>query len=228
VGWNGTDHACIQDFLYGRKLEHDAARLDRGVRNDGYSIVSTDLYQERKALKEAGNPAQLMMKLTLNCLFGKTIEKGRLIKLNVSEAEADWQERLRRLTGRVRAFYFTGGIRNSCDVHSQVIIEERVHSLDHKAWPHIGSAILSQSKVLMERLFERIEEHAYYIDTDSCHMSLAEWKKVESEFLGTELGCFHNDYDYPYVKAVKGIYLTKKVYYERLCDDEGEVFKDHF
>jgi hypothetical protein len=190
VGWDGSDHSTIQDFLYGRKQEHDAVKLNGGVGNDGYARVSTHLFGERKVLKAAGNPAQLIMKLNMNCLFGKAIEKRRLIKLNVSEAESDWQGKLRKLTGRVRAFYFTGGIRNSNDVHSHVVIEEKVHSLDHKSWPHVGSAILSQSKVIMERLFEKIEKHAFYTDTDSCHMSMAEWKKVEDEFMGSDLGTF--------------------------------------
>jgi hypothetical protein len=100
VGWDGVDHSTIQDFLYGRKLEIAARRLDVCEGNNGFSTVSVFIYDERKKLKLAGNPAQLVYKLILNCFFGKTIEKPRLTQLAVCEMEKDWQARLRRESGR--------------------------------------------------------------------------------------------------------------------------------
>jgi hypothetical protein len=220
-GWDGTNHYTIQDFLYGRRQVTAADRINSSEGNDGFSVVAGYMFEERKILKSAGNPAQLMYKLILNCFFGKTIEKPRCTQLAICEASKDWQARLRRESGRVRAFYFTGGIRYGNNVHSHVVIEVKVHSMGHKAWPHIGSAILSKSKVLMERLFEKVEDHVYYTDTDSCHMSMAEWLKFESQYIGTDLGKFHNDYAHPYTKAVKGIYLAKKVYFEGLSSEDG-------
>jgi hypothetical protein len=175
VGWDGVDHSTIQDFLYGRKLDAAAQRLDVCEGNNGFSMVSVYMYDDRKKLKLTGNPAQLLYKLILNCFFGKTIEKPRITQLAVCEVEKNWQAQAeeRKRKGESILFHRRHQERLRLPLPRSHRGQDPFH--ESQGLPHIGSAILSKSKELMERLFAKVEKHAFYTDTDSCHMSLLEW-----------------------------------------------------
>jgi len=103
--------------------------------------------------------------------------------------------------------------------------------------PQIGAVVLSESKRLMNELLsttKRLGAPAFFGDTDSIHMRLADLPRVEEEFkkargtslVGTWLGQLHDDIDAPKISgpvyeigsSISGlcVYVGKKSYFDEV------------
>jgi len=103
--------------------------------------------------------------------------------------------------------------------------------------PQVGAVVLSESKALMNQLLsttKKIGAPAFFGDTDSIHMRLADLPRVEEEWtrqgrkplVGTSLGQLHDDIDCPKIsgpvhkvfQSVSGlcVYVGKKAYYDEV------------
>jgi hypothetical protein len=109
---------------------------------------------------------------------------------------------------------------------------------------HIGCAILSMSKRIMNEVFDVANENEYpiyYTDTDSLHCNLEDVAKLEAKYEekydkklnGKELEQFHTDFDLEgacsEIYATKSIFLGKKSYIDCLesKDRNGNIITGH-
>ena len=104
---------------------------------------------------------------------------------------------------------------------------EKICSDDSFNRGHIGCAILSMSKRIMNEVFNVANDNnypIYYTDTDSLHLDLENVKKLEEKYKevynkelnGKNLEQFHTDFNLEGAKseiyATKSIFLGKKSY----------------
>ena len=109
---------------------------------------------------------------------------------------------------------------------------------------HIGCAILSMSKRIMNEVFDVANEIAcpiYYTDTDSLHCDLDAVPKIETRYKevygkqlnGKNLEQFHTDFNLPgacsEIYAEKSIFLGKKSYIDCLksTDKDGNIIRGY-
>ena len=72
-----TDKACLEDLITFHEAEFeviDGYYFNSG-RNNRINVVIEDLYNLRLRLKKDKNPAQMVIKLLMNSMYGKTILK---------------------------------------------------------------------------------------------------------------------------------------------------------
>lgn len=146
------------------------------------------LYNERKKLKADKNPAEQIYKLLMNSFYGKFLESV----MKTTTYKNPGYKCLNTKLGN-------GQIRYRIDHFSKV---ERP--------PYIGAFVLSYSKSVMNKLFEKIPiSEIYYGDTDCYYVP----KKYANVFKQTsELGDFKNDYGEN--KVINGaLFLDYKRYF---------------
>jgi len=105
---------------------------------------------------------------------------------------------------------------------------------------HVACEILSMSKHIMNEvmcLAEDLGVEIDYQDTDSMHLPMDQVGMLGPEFqklynrvlIGEEMGQFHVDFAFENAKpqgeirAVQSIFLGKKSYIDKLCDDAGHI-----
>lgn len=240
------DMHTLADYIKFHEIEYE---IKDGVYwNEGYNKKMGDVIQQlfderlKKKYNAAGEETALgnIIKLMLNSAYGKTIlSKSGTKKVIVKEIKYVKN----KLTGKFEAIN-RDNFENYIYNHFNVIktyrrINKNAYEVEFKAIDtsynraHIGCAILSMSKRLMNEVFDianDLKKPIYYTDTDSLHCENKDIPEIADKFreihgrelVGKQLGQFHVDFKMKGAKpgadifAVESIFLGKKSYHDRL------------
>lgn len=201
--------------------------------------VIYELFQKRLEYKERKNPLQEVIKLIMNSVYGKTIQKSvdsavyivKNDKVGDISNEYDWF--VNKHYNRIKSI-------NRISNSNKFIIHKFEDINDNYTMPHVGSEILAMSKRIMSEVMCLAEDNdikIYYQDTDSMHIRDNDIPKLSKLFLNTYgrvligegLGQFHSDFKSNILKgplhSKKFIVLGKKSYFDLLSDEYNNT--DH-
>jgi hypothetical protein len=258
------DKYAIQDLIefQGAEVEYIESLVWKyGFNNQITKTIST-LFEERLRLKSVGNPLQECIKLLMNSSYGKLIQKpiiqSKKIIVNYPRKQCDeckskqikytcnthcdncppfkdnikeyLCKSIKRFVSRHDIAYLrTGEVSHALFIEHKPIIQ-------HSSPAHLGVAILSMSKRIMNEVMCLAEDNdlsIYYQDTDSMHIQshqvteLADLfkEKYGRELIGKQMGQFHTDFSLAGAKgniwATESIFLGKKCYMDKLVSDNG-------
>lgn len=196
--------------------------------------VIEDVFNERLKLKAEGNPLQNGIKLLMNSSYGKLIQKPIVKTKRFIRGEADVKtytsKNIEKLICRTRI---------DDDLY---LFEEHKQISNHYSPAHLGVAILSVSKRIMNEvmcLAEDIDSKIWYQDTDSMHIDRDQITKLSDAFrvkynrelIGKNMGQFHTDFELDgsegEVFATESIFLGKKSYIDVLACDGNDATGYH-
>ena len=236
------DKTALEDAINFQLIDFeiiDGYYFDQG-RNDKINETIRHLYDLRKNLKKEKNPAQMVIKLLMNSMYGKTILKPIEVDTVVVP---EW-----RFEKYINYNY--NFIQSCIKVHDKYYVKKIKSIINHYNYCHCGVEILSMSKRIMNEvmcLAEDFKLSIYYQDTDSMHINYEDVEILEKEFknkydrelIGKGLGQFHIDFDMfdddgEKITGLKDIYakesyfLAKKVYIDKLegIYENGDVIND--
>ena len=185
------------------------------------------------------------IKLMLNSSYGKTImkkTKSQKVIVNAHKYTKNKNGTLEKIEGvnlENYIFNYFNTIKCYRKLNDDKYEVERVKFDDSYNRGHIGCAILSMSKRIMNEVFDVANENKlpiYYTDTDSLHCNLGDVPKLEAKYKerydkelnGKNLEQFHTDFDLDgaasEIYATKSIFLGKKSYLDCLesTDSDGK------
>lgn len=228
-----VDHIKFQDLIKFQKCDINVIRGYYYKDNRDYSIqnVINEVFQLRLQYKIEENPAQELIKLVLNSIYGKTLLKPidtKTVFKYKSEAKK-FRIKNNNMISEIRNLY------NSKFIKFKVI--KPIHK--HYNFCSLGVNILSMSKRIMNEVFctaEDLRMKIFYQDTDSLMLFRKDLDVVENQFekiydrklIGKELGQFHCDFPEIVAKggmpeAVKSIFVGKKIYLNQLRDKNNNI-----
>lgn len=238
-----VDKITLEDIEKFHKMVYNIDyKIIRGIyfnegRNANCKIIK-ELFEERKKLKQEGNPAQIVLKLLMNSSYGKTLLKCDNTTIDVFD-----DNKLKKY----RSFNYNR-IRSVKKINSKFWIGEKYKSIEeHLNRTHIGAEILSMSKRIMNEVMCLSQDDDYekeldilYQDTDSIHINDEDIKELQKRFktkykkelIGDNLGQFHSDFEMKGCKDVVSIGfigLGKKCYIDVLkgVDNNNNVKLDY-
>lgn len=221
-----VDKIQLEDLIEFHGLKtNDFTILQGYYFNDGFNTQINKnikyLFDKRKELKKAKNPAQEIYKLIMNSAYGKSIMKEILNEYKIFENEKDYKVFVSRNYEWIEEIIRVP----DTDIRRVKILKS---ISEHSNICQVGSSVLSWSKRIMNEVMCLAEDNnipIFYQDTDSMHMYQDEIKllgelfedKYSRELIGEELGQFHSDFEISNCENVyskKLITLGKKSY----CD----------
>jgi hypothetical protein len=247
------DKISLEDYINFHEIEYDI--LDGVYWDEGFNPklgeIIRKLFNERLYHKKVGNDAmQNTLKLMMNSEYGKTIlKKSKTEKFIISRSEnifkdGEWiktdpDEGFRNYV--CKNFHIIKSIRKVNDYCYEI---EQIKSDFSYNRGHVGCAILSMSKRIMNEVFDVANTEGlpiYYQDTDSMHIDLKNVPKLEKaykekygrELNGKQMGQFHTDFSLEgaegEIYASKSIFLGKKSYLDVLesVDKNGNKITGH-
>jgi hypothetical protein len=249
------DSITLQDYIKFHKIEYkilDGVYWDSG-RNKKMGEIVRQLFQARlKAKKEGKTALSNTYKLMLNSSYGKTIMKKsntqtKIIKTTQKKYNSktqDWKQINK--TDQFQNYVYN----NFNTIKSWRKMNDRCNELEEICCDvsynrgHIGCAILSMSKRIMNEVFAVANDNnypIYYTDTDSLHCNFDDVPKLEARYKerygkdlnGKNLEQFHTDFNLDGAKseiyATKSIFLGKKSYIDILesKDENGNIIRGH-
>ena len=224
------DSITLNDYIKFHDIEYE---IYEGVYwNDGLNKkmgeVVQKLFNERLKHKKNGNKIMSdTLKLILNSAYGKTmIKKTETKKVIKRKSEKD-------------AYLFKNWntIKTFRDINDRLTEFDITYLDESYNRAHIGCAILSYSKRIMNEVFDVANDNGYpiyYTDTDSIHIKQCDVKPLEQKYEekynkklnGKQLEQFHTDFSLKNAKgedikddeiyATKSIFLGKKSYLDVL------------
>lgn len=248
------DKYTLQDYIKFHEIEYEV--LDGVYWNEGTNKTMGDvikrLFDERLKCKAEGNKAlSNTIKLMLNSSYGKTImKKAKSMKKIVNISGKVYNKTTNQWTSKEKTKWDNFVYRNFNTIKSwrklnDISYEvEMICADDSFNRGHIGCAILSMSKRIMNEVFDVANTEKapiYYTDTDSLHcntwdvnrINLAYFYKYKKALTGTDLEQFHTDFDLDKacdeIYATKSIFLGKKSYIDCLesKDKDGNKITGH-
>jgi hypothetical protein len=242
------DSITLEDYINFHEIEYEL--LDGVYWNEGgnkkMGEVIQRLFNARlQAKKDKKTALSNIIKLMLNSAYGKTmITKSKCEKVIVKthkykKVKGKWiKEEKTNLQNYVYNNFNT--IKNYRKINDDVYEFERTKADDSYNRGHIGCAILSTSKRIMNEVFDVANDNEYpiyYTDTDSLHCNMEDVPRLENAFRarynkelnGKQLEQFHTDFDLEGAKdeiyATKSIFLGKKSYMDYLesKDENGNT-----
>jgi DNA polymerase type B, organellar and viral len=174
-----------------------------------------------KYKKESNDIMQNLVKLMLNSLYGKTIQK------DINKEVHIWSEETLREKFDERIVDYS---RLPCGKYIVELKEEEgvdVEEVKKGLNPsHLGIFILSYSKRIMNRFIKVIDGFynpvIYYTDTDSLYIHKNNWDKLDKAGLvGGKLGQGKNDYDTGGI--FYSLFLGSKIKYCLTIDADGNI-----
>ena len=120
----------------------DGYYYDQG-RNNTTNHVIEDLYNLRRKLKQDKNPAQIVIKLLMNSMYGKTIIKPVGTDTAVKDNRDDFEKYI-----SYNYNYIDSVIEVNCKIYKKV-----KSILSHYNYVHCGVETLSMSKRIMNKVF---------------------------------------------------------------------------
>lgn len=240
-----VDNIELEDLIKFQQIEFTIKRgyYWSGPKSDLFSKEMKRIYDLRVQYKKQKNPLQLVLKLLMNSVYGKTIQleikteqvycyntayrkdkKGNTIK--VHEAA-----RFNRKNNKNIKEYYA--------INKNITCFEVEKGFDDFYVPNfIGVQILSMSKRIMNEvmcLAEDLGIMIYYQDTDSMHIPVKDIPLLEQKYKelygrvlrGSDMGQFHPDFESNKIKgelqSVESYFLGKKAYCDKLQNENGEV-----
>jgi hypothetical protein len=174
-----------------------------------------------KYKKEENDVMQTLVKLMLNSLYGKTIQK------DINKEVHIWSEATLREKFDERVVDYS---RLPCGKYIVELKEEDGVDVeeDKKGFTpsHLGVFILSYSKRIMNNFIRAIDGFynpvIYYTDTDSLYIHKKNWDKLlKSGLVGGKLGQGKNDYETGGI--FYSLFLGSKIKYCLTIDGEGRI-----
>jgi hypothetical protein len=234
-----VDKTTLEDLIEFQGIEYEF--LEGYYFDEGFNTKIKDtikhMFNQRLKYKKEKNPIQVIYKLLMNSSYGKTIMKEHLTD-DIIIHKDKYNDYVYRHHNYIKQIVQQG---------DQYWISKFKSVNNHMSFPHVGSAILSQSKRIMNRVFGVAHDNnipIYYQDTDSMHMKDSDVSKLEHEYdkkykdtavpklVGKGLGQFHCDFDLHGSKdpvSVKSIFLGKKTYIDILKDrKDKDTTGQHF
>ena len=159
------DKTALEDEINFKLIDFeiiDGYYFDQG-RNDKINETIRHLYDLRKKLKTEKNPAEQLIKLLMNSMYGKTILKPIEVDTVVVP---EW--RFEKYIS-----YNYNFIQSCIKVHDKYYVKKIKSIINHYNYCHCGVEILSMSKRIMNEvmtLAEDLKLSIYYQDTDSMHI----------------------------------------------------------
>jgi len=206
--------------------------------NEGFNPtvkeIVRDLYNKRNEFKKQKNPIQATYKLILNSFYGKTIQKS-----------IEYEHKF--INGRDKFISYIGNqhykLKDSIKLSNDwYLVKTEKQLINQFSLVHIGVDILSMSKRIMNRVMTTAQDNKidiYYQDTDSMHiindkidlLAEAYKKKYNRELIGSDLGQFHSDFDFPgtNIRSVESYFLGKKSYIDKIkyTNSNNKEVKDY-
>ena len=233
------DKISLEELIKYQNIEYN---IIRGYYfNEGFNTKIKEcikyLFNMRVQLKKDKNSAEVLYKLIMNSSYGKTILKPIMKDTKLFNNQEDLDKYVNS-----NFEYIDRIIKISNDNEKSIVIIHK-HINCHFNCPQVGVNILSNSKRIMNRIFNISENNninIFYQDTDSIHIydddlqKLIEiYEKENGKLVGDYMLEFHSDfklkgakYD---IKANKSIFLGKKCYIDRLIGkyEEGKKIKGY-
>ena len=226
------DSTTLEDYIAFHDIEYeilDGVYWNEGVNKKMGEVIGR-LFKARLKHKKKNKALANVIKLMLNSSYGKTIMK-----------KAKTEKKIVR-TERLEAYIWNNfnTIRSYRQLNEYSCEVEKICPDMSYNRAHIGCAILSMSKRIMNEVFDVANEcklPIYYTDTDSLHMNFEDVPTLEEEYEsrynkklnGKNLEQFHTDFDLDGaagdIYATKSIFLGKKSYIDVLesVDQEGNT-----
>ena len=148
-------------------------------RNNTINHVVEDLYNLRKNLKQEKNPAEMVIKLLMNSMYGKTIIKPVETDTIVKGNRDDFEKYIS---------YNYNYIGSVIEASGKFYIKKVKSILSHYNYVHCGVEILSMSKRIMDKVFSCATDcdiQVYYQGTDSIHLNYGDVDKVVKRYRET-------------------------------------------
>ena len=199
---------------------------EKNLEVNPYKKFVTRLFELRKKYKKEGNKVgDDLIKLLLNSLYGKMIQKDMNIKAyiwneNTFNAKCN-PDQIKKFEQVNDDQYYVEMEKEITDVFDALPTDKAKQT---KLLPsHLGVFILSHSKRIMNNFIHSIDgfknPRIYYTDTDSIYISSELFDKLEQDgFVGNELGKGKNDYGTGGI--IYSLFLAPKIKYCIVLDDE--------
>lgn len=228
-----VDKQTLEDFLTFQKIEYEIIcgyYFDQDY-NKSIKTVIQEIFDKRVLAKIQGNNAkQMLTKLIMNSIYGKTILKDQEVEYKFFNNEQDLKKFTSKNYNSIIEFNPMYVSNKNITPETKYILKRKKAICKHFNACHIGANILSMSKHIMNEvmcLAEDLNIKIYYQDTDSMHIEdnkikfLSEEfkKKYDRDLIGTSMGQFQCDFqkiDKISPIAVETIILGKKAYLDKL------------
>jgi len=250
-----VDSITLQDYIDFHNIEYeilDGVYWNEGGNNKMGEVVKK-LFETRLKYKNSNVALSNVIKLMLNSAYGKTIMKKtntetKIIKTNYKTFDKETGKWSKKEKTPFNDYIYNNfnTIKSWRQLNDSCYEVERVCSDNSSNRGHIGCAILSMSKRIMNEVFDTANNNdinIYYTDTDSIHMDNDKVSKLEEEYKkkynkelnGKYLEQFHTDFNLEgavgEIYATKSIFLGKKSYLDVLesKDEKGNIINGfHF
>lgn len=245
------DSITLQDYIKFHDIDYEI--LDGVYWNEGgnkkMGEVIQNLYNTRLKYKKTKKALANTLKLMLNSAYGKTITKKTntkktIIKVNSWKKVNNKWEYGEKTNLNDYVYNNFNTIRSYRKINKDQYEIESICADNSYNRGHIGCAILSTSKRIMNEVFDVANDNGYiiyYTDTDSLHIKYDDVPKLEAKYKerygrelnGKQLEQFHVDFDLDgaagEIYATHSIFLGKKSYMDMLesVDDKGNVIKGY-
>lgn len=234
------DSITLEDYINFHDIEYeilDGVYWNEGTNKKMGEVVQT-LFDARLKYKKTNVALANVIKLMLNSSYGKTIMKKtntetKIVKTtNKSYNKTTKKWVVHKKTDFENYVYNNfNTIKRYRKLNKDNYEVEKICADNSYNRGHIGCAILSMSKRIMNEVFNVANDNnypIYYTDTDSLHCNLEDVPKLEAKYKerynkelnGKNLEQFHTDFDLNgacgEIYATKSIFLGKKSYYDKL------------
>lgn len=245
------DSITLEDYIKFHEIEYEIIEgvyWDEGTNKKMGEVIQRLFNARLKAKKEGKKALSNTIKLMLNSSYGKTIMKKTNTETKVIKSGKD------KFENYVYSNFNT--IKNYRKLNKHNYKVEKICYDNSYNRGHIGCAILSTSKRIMNEVFDIANTNdyvIYYTDTDSLHCNFKDVPKLEEKYKekynrqlnGKQLEQFHTDFDMldedgndrtkdkdgksNEIYATKSIFLGKKSYIDILesKDKDGNTIVGH-
>ena len=245
------DSITLQDYINFHQIEYellDGVYWNEGGNNKMGEVIQRLFNARLQAKKDDKAALSNTIKLMLNSAYGKTMmtqtkqEKVIVKTHRYKKVKGKWvKQEKTNLQNYVYNNFNT--IKSYRQINENCYEFERVKADNSFNRGHIGCAILSISKRIMNEVFDVANDNEYpiyYTDTDSLHCNMEDVPKLEAKYKerynkelnGKQLEQFHTDFELKGAKdeiyATKSIFLGKKSYIDCLesKDENGNTITD--
>lgn len=255
------DSITLEDYIKFHDIEYQI--LDGVYWNEGgnkkMGEIIRRLYDARLGFKKTNKALANAIKLMLNSAFGKTIMKKtttekKIVKTENKSYDKKTKKWIKSNKTDFESYVYNNfnTIKNYRKINGSSYEIEKIKSDNSFNRGHIGCAILSTSKRIMNEVFDIANDNKlpiYYTDTDSLHMNYDDVSTLEDKYRerygrdlnGKQLEQFHTDFSMTdengnsrqgkdeEIYATKSIFLGKKSYLDVLesKDDQGNIIKGY-
>jgi hypothetical protein len=230
-----VDKCSLEDLIQFQKVEVDIIRgyyYDEG-RNTKISEVIDHLFSKRLEAKKNKNNIQLVYKLMMNALYGKSLLKpfgDKSIIKPFKQAGVYIKNNFKFIKS---IEYLNNKPESEQQEYDRVLIKQYESIETHFNNAPCGVEVLSMSKRIMNEvmcLAETFKIDIFYQDTDSMHvvnkdivgLSKLYRGRYGRELIGKNMGQFHSDFASDKLEgdiwSVESIFLGKKCYIDKITD----------